>query len=244
MLELEQAMLAQLPPRAYQDSWRCRYAGISGASAALRPAPAGTAAASPPAAQEQASAATPGEGPVQAGSNGTATDGGAEHITRSIPVPPALTPAECEAGRLKGLRLKAERKAIRQQLRTGQMTLAEVLARDGQAPDGMRVMAALKALPGVGGATAPKLLRETGIDGGHLIRGLTAGQRERLAATVAAVNSEPAGDRADAAGLPPGNVKTTPPETTGARSPGTVACWFPARTSRLPSWSRLPGRSR
>ena len=201
---LEQARAAQIPAHARMAPW-FRYAVAPGTGPPPPPAPAGTAA---------ASAACPGEGPAQAGSNGTAT-GGAEHGMRPKPVPPALTPAECEAGRLKGLRLKAERKAIRQQLRTGQMTLAEVLARDDQAADGMRVMAALKALPGVGGATAPKLLRETGIDGGHLIRGLTAGQRERLAATVAAVNSEPAGDRAAAAGLPPGNVKTTPPENAG-----------------------------
>ena len=86
------------------------------------------------------------------------------------PVAPALKPGERESGRLKALRLKAERKAIRQQLRTGQMTLAQVLAGDDQAAGGMRVMTVLKALPGVGKATAPKLLREAGIDPGHLVR--------------------------------------------------------------------------
>ena len=146
---LEQARAAQIPAHARMAPW-FRYAVAPGTGPPPPPAPAGTAA---------ASAACPGEGPAQAGSNGTAT-GGTEHGMRPEPVPPALTPAECEAGRLKGLRLKAERKAIRQQLRTGQMTLAEVLARDDQAADGMRVMAALKALPGVGGATAPAAARD------------------------------------------------------------------------------------
>ena len=118
----------------------------------------------PPAAQVQAS---PGDGPVQAGSNGTAAaDGGAKHGTGPKPVPPTLTPAEREAGRLKGLRLKAERKAICQQLCTGQMTLAEVLARNDQTAGGMRVVTVLKAIPGIGGATATRLMRA----GGHRCR--------------------------------------------------------------------------
>ena len=205
-------MLAQLPPVSYLSRWQ-----RGNSAPPPSPAPAGTAAAAPPAAQGQAS---PGGGAAQAGSNGAATAGGAAHAAgpgygaHPKPVAAALKPGERQAGRLKSLRLKAERKAIRQQLRTGQMTLAQVLARDDQAAGGMRGMTVLKALPGVGKATAPKLLREAGIDPGHLVRGLTAGQRERLAAAVTAVNPELADEAS------------------------------PARTSRLPSWSRLPGRSR
>ena len=109
---------------------------------------------------------------------------------RPKPVPPALTPAEREAGRLKGLRLKAEQKAIRQQLRTGQLTFAEVLARDDKAATGMRVTAALKTLPGVGEATSALLMTQAGIDAGRRVGGLTAGQRGRLVAAVAAVGAE------------------------------------------------------
>ena len=64
---LEQAQLAQPPPRAYQDGWRSRYAGISGASAPQPPAPVDTAAAAPPAAQAEASEASAGAVAAQAG---------------------------------------------------------------------------------------------------------------------------------------------------------------------------------
>jgi hypothetical protein len=97
---LEQAQLAQPPPRAYQDGWRSRYAGISGASAPQPPAPAGTAAAAPPAAQGQASAASPGGGLAQAGASGAAAVNGAE---RPKPVAPALTHEQREAARFKAL---------------------------------------------------------------------------------------------------------------------------------------------
>jgi len=195
---LEQARAAQIPAHARMAPW-FRYAVAPGLGL---PPPPPMAATAPPAAHVQAS---PGDGPAQAGSNGTAAAGGAEPGTGPKPVPPTLTPAEREAGRIKGLRLKAERKAICQQLCTGQMTLAEVLARNDQTAGGMRVVAALKAMAGIGGATAARLLRETGIDGRNLIRGLTARQRARLAA-AAAVTAD---------SLPPGNAETTPPENTG-----------------------------
>src|SRR5437016_4988024 len=101
---LEQAQLAQPPPRAYQDGWRSRYAGISGASAPQPPAPVDTAAAAPPSAQRQASAASPGGGPAHAGSNGGAAQAaGPGQRAHPKPVAPALKPVEREAGRLKGL---------------------------------------------------------------------------------------------------------------------------------------------
>ena len=182
---LEQARATQIPAHARMAPW-FRYAVAPGLGL---PPPPPMAATAPPAAQVRAS---PGDGPVQAGSNGTAAAGGAEHGTGPKPVPPTLTPAEREAGRIKGLRLKVERKAICQQLCTGQMTLAEVLARNDQTAGGMRVVAALKALPGIGAATAARLLREAGIDSGRRAGGLTTGQRERLLDAVAAVHAEPA----------------------------------------------------
>src|SRR2546430_86197 len=89
------------------------------------PPPPPMAATAPPAPQVRPG---PGAGLDRAGRTGPAAAGGAEHGRGPKPVPPTLTPAEREAGRIKGLRLKAERKAICQQLCTGQMTLAEVLA--------------------------------------------------------------------------------------------------------------------
>ena len=48
----------------------------------------------------------------------------------------------------------------------------------------------LRALPGIGGATAARLMREAGIGPGRRAGALTAGQRERLVAAVAAVGAE------------------------------------------------------
>ena len=54
----------------------------------------------------------------------------------------------------------------------------------------MRVMTVVRALPGVGAATAARLMREAGIGSGRRAGALTAGQRERLVATVAVVDAE------------------------------------------------------
>ena len=193
---LEQAQLAQPPPRAYQDGWRSRYTGISGASAPQPPPPVDTAAAAPPSAQRQASAASPGGGAAQAGSNGAATTDGAAHAAgpghgaHPKPVAPALKPREREAGRLKALQMTQERKEIRDQLRQGSLSLAQALAQDGEAARGMRVATVVRALPGVGAATARRLMAAAGVDRGRRVASLTAGQRTRLLAAVVAVDAE------------------------------------------------------
>ena len=58
---------------------------------------------------------------------------------------------------------------------------------DEEAARGMRVVTVVRALPGIGAATARRLIATAGIDGGRRVGGLTAGQRERL---VAAVDAE------------------------------------------------------
>jgi ribosomal protein S13 len=49
----------------------------------------------------------------------------------------------------------------------------------------MRVTTILHALPGIGAATARRLMHETAISEALRARGLTAAQRERLLATTA-----------------------------------------------------------
>jgi len=80
-----------------------------------------------------------------------------------------------------------ERKQIRDQLRQGSLSLAQALAQDEEAARGMRVVTVVRALPGIGAATAARLLREAGIDAARRVGALTTGQRERL---VAAVDAE------------------------------------------------------
>ena len=56
-----------------------------------------------------------------------------------------------------------ERKPIRDQLRQGSLSLAQALAQDEEAARGMRVVTVVRALPGIGGATAARLMAR----GGH-----------------------------------------------------------------------------
>ena len=173
----EQAMLAQLPPVSYLGRWP-----RGNSAPPPSPAPVGTAAAVPPAAQAEAGEAGPGAVPAQAGDNGAAA---ADEAEPPKPVAPTLTPEQREAGRLKALENTAQRKELREQLQAGALTLAQALARDDEAARGMRTQTLLRALPGIGGATAARLLREAGIDPGRRAAALTAGQRERLVAAVA-----------------------------------------------------------
>jgi hypothetical protein len=179
---LEQAMLAQLPPVSYLSRWQR-------GNSAPPPSPAlvGTAAAVPPAAQAEAGEASPGAVPAQAGDSGAAA---ADEAEPPKPVAPALTPEQREAGRLKALEITARRKELREQLQAGALTLAQALARDDEAACRMRTQTLLRALPGIGGAITARLLREAGIDPSRRAAALTAGQRERLVAAVAAVDAE------------------------------------------------------
>ena len=168
---MAQALAAQLPAHAWQDSWRIRHAGPAAEAAA----------------QAVAGSAMPEPAWALAGASGTAAANGAE---RPKPVAPALTVEQREAARLKALQMTAERNRLRARLQAGELTLEQALAQDGEAARGMRVVTVVRALPGMGAATARRLMATAGIDGGRRVGGLTAGQRERLVAAVAAVDAE------------------------------------------------------
>ena len=185
---LEQAKRAQLAPRAYADAWLCRYTAGTGA---LRPAPPAQAAAVQWEGGAEAEAV-----PTRPGTSGAAAADGsvqtaqAKRAARPKPVPPTLAPAQRDAAMSKARLLNSERKEIRDQLQQGSLSLAQALAQDGEAARGMRVATVVRALPGVGAATARRLMATAGIDGGRRAGALTAGQRERLVAAVAAVDAE------------------------------------------------------
>jgi hypothetical protein len=147
-------------------------------------------------AAQRAGDAEAGAVPTRAGTSGaTAADGSvqtaeAKQAARPKPVPPTLAPAQRDAAMSKARLLNSERKEIRDQLRQGSLSLAQALAQDGEAARGMRVVTVVRALPGVGAATAWRLMARAGIDGGRRAGALTAGQSERLVAAVAAVGAE------------------------------------------------------
>ena len=84
---------------------------------------------------------------------------------------------------------------LRARLQAGEKTLEQALARDDEAARGMRVVTVVRALPGIGAATAARLMREAGIDAARRVGGLTTGQAARLLAAVAAVDAELAARR-------------------------------------------------
>ena len=185
---LEQALQAQLAPHAYLDGWQCRYATEASASALPSTAPGDAHTGG----QMESNSARPGAARPRPGGSGAAAADGAEPPK---PVAPALTLEQRMAARLKGLQLTAERKRLRARLQAGEETLEQALARADEVARRMRTDTLLRALPGIGGATAARLMREAGIDPGRRAGALTAGQRERLVAAVAAVDAELAARR-------------------------------------------------
>ena len=173
---IAQALAAQLPARAWQDSWRVRHGGLAAEIAA----------------QAVAGSARPEAAWARARASGAAAANGAE---RPKPVPSTLTLEQREAARLKGLQLTAERKRLRARLQAGEETLEQALAQADEVAGRMRTDTLLRALPGIGGATAARLMREAGIDAGRRAAALTAGQRGRLSAAVVAVDAELAARR-------------------------------------------------
>lgn len=147
-------------------------------------------------AAERAGDAEAGAVPTRAGTSGaTAADGSvqtaeAKQVARPRPIPPTLARGQRDAALSKARLLNSERKEIRDQLQHGSLGLAEALAQDGEAARGMRVATVVRALPGVGAATARRLMAAAGVDRGRRVGGLTAGQRERLRAAVAVVDAE------------------------------------------------------
>jgi len=187
---LEQARLAQLAPHAYLDGWRGRYALAAGAGAPPSPAPENTLAMAPTAAQVESISARPGLARARVEDRGVLATNEALPTVSPKPVPPALAPGQQDAALSKARALNSERKEIRDQLQQGRLSVAQVLAQDGEAERGMRVVTVVRALSGIGAATAARLMAQAGIDGGRRVGGLTTGQRERLLAAVAAVGAE------------------------------------------------------
>jgi hypothetical protein len=91
----------------------------------------------------------------------------------------------------------AELKAIRAGLRTGELTLEELLAQaqSDHAAGRMPVRTALLALPGIRSARASQVVAPAGIDPARRAGGLTTGQQERLVAAATAVDAELAARR-------------------------------------------------
>ncbi len=96
---------------------------------------------------------------------------------------PVLTLKEKKQALEKAQKMRSERKEVREKLKTGAMTLGEVLAKDNDEVMGkMRVAYLLASLPRVGKTTAKKVMEEIGIDESRRVQGLGKRQKDALLA--------------------------------------------------------------
>ncbi|HSM02662.1 MAG TPA: integration host factor, actinobacterial type [Acidimicrobiia bacterium] len=95
--------------------------------------------------------------------------------------PPPLSPEQRAAALAKAAQARRVRADLRESLRTGEATLADVLARSGEdIVGGMKVKAVLTALPGLGKVKSYRLMDRLGIAENRRVRGLGPQQRKAL----------------------------------------------------------------
>lgn len=98
--------------------------------------------------------------------------------------PPALTPEQRAAALEKAAAARRARAELKERLKLGSITLAEVLEQ-GQGDDLVgktKVLAVLESLPGVGKVKARRTMEDIGIAETRRVRGLGVQQREALLA--------------------------------------------------------------
>lgn len=97
-----------------------------------------------------------------------------------MPVP-QLTPEERKQALEKAKQARARRAEVREQLKSGALTLAQVLdMRDDPVVGRMKVSALIETLPGYGKAKAEKIMNELEIAESRRLRGLGERQRQAL----------------------------------------------------------------
>jgi hypothetical protein len=98
-----------------------------------------------------------------------------------VSTPPYLSPEQRAAALAKAGEARRVRAAVREELRTGESTLADVLARaDDEMIAGMKVKALLTALPGLGKIKSYRMMDRLGIADNRRVRGLGTQQRRAL----------------------------------------------------------------
>lgn len=99
---------------------------------------------------------------------------------------PTLTEEQRKQALEKAAQARKARAEIKGQLKSGTLSLADILARSGDDTVGkMKVSAVLESLPGVGKVRATKIMEKLDISASRRVRGLGAKQREALLAEFA-----------------------------------------------------------
>jgi hypothetical protein len=101
-----------------------------------------------------------------------------------MPQPPSLTPEQRQAALAKAAEARRARAEIKERLKMGSITLAELLAQadTDDMVAGIKVLAVLESLPGVGKVKARRTMDEVGIADTRRLRGLGDQQRKALLA--------------------------------------------------------------
>jgi hypothetical protein len=100
-----------------------------------------------------------------------------------MPQPPVLTPEQREQALAKAAEARRARAELKEKLKMGSLTLAELLAGSDDDHIGkMKVLAVIEALPGVGKVKARRTMEEIGIADTRRVRGLGEQQRKALLA--------------------------------------------------------------
>jgi len=99
-----------------------------------------------------------------------------------MPQPPSLTPEQRQAALAKAAEARRARAEIKERLKMGSITLSELLtqADSDDMVAGIKVLAVLESLPGVGKVKARRTMEEIGISETRRVRGLGDQQRREL----------------------------------------------------------------
>ena len=98
---------------------------------------------------------------------------------------PQLTDEQRKEALEKAAKARHERAELRENIKSGKVTLAEVLESDDPIASRMKVSALIESLPGYGKAKANKIMEELGISASRRVKGLGARQREQLLEALA-----------------------------------------------------------
>ena len=96
---------------------------------------------------------------------------------------PTLTPEQRQQALEKAAEARRKRAELKAQLKSGNVSLASVLNRDGDDTVGkMKVASVLESLPGVGKVRARKMMEKLDISASRRVRGLGSKQKDALLA--------------------------------------------------------------
>jgi hypothetical protein len=97
-----------------------------------------------------------------------------------MPQPPQISDEARAAALEKAAAARRARAEIKEKLKVGSVTLAELLEQGDDSVQKMKVLAVLESLPGLGKVKARRLMEEIGIAETRRVQGLGANQKKAL----------------------------------------------------------------